>query len=161
MLEHRMAGKADLAGDPHAFVAGGDGGKGDAGLHDVAFDTVEPPEEIEMPPRAPELAVADRLQPGRFLPADDVFDFAVLDGRELGFRDLALGAAFARRLQCYGPQQAADMIGAERRLGSLHDYPHTSSAISTIMASLAHCSSADSTLPSSVEAKPHCGDRQS
>ena len=40
-------------------------------------------------------------------------------------------------------------------------FPHTSSANSTIMRSLAHCSSSASTLPSSVDAKPHCGDRQS
>ena len=39
--------------------------------------------------------------------------------------------------------------------------PHTSSAISTTIRSFAHCSSSASTLPSSVEAKPHCGERQS
>src|SRR6185312_16291949 len=39
--------------------------------------------------------------------------------------------------------------------------PHTSLAISTIILSFAHCSSSARTLPSSVEAKPHCGDRQS
>jgi rare lipoprotein A len=39
--------------------------------------------------------------------------------------------------------------------------PQTSSAISTIIRSLAHCSSSASVLPSSVEAKPHCGDRPS
>src|SRR5437868_547544 len=39
--------------------------------------------------------------------------------------------------------------------------PQTSSASSTIIRSLAHCSSSASTLPSSVEAKPHCGERQS
>ncbi len=40
-------------------------------------------------------------------------------------------------------------------------FPHTSSATSTQSRSFAHCSSSASTLPSSVEAKPHCGDRQS
>src|SRR6185295_18869118 len=45
--------------------------------------------------------------------------------------------------------------------GRRFNQPQTLSAISTIMASLAHCSSSASTLPSSVEAKPHCGDRQS
>src|SRR5690348_16294046 len=40
-------------------------------------------------------------------------------------------------------------------------FPHTSSANSTIMRSFAHCSSSARTLPSSVEAKPHCGERQS
>src|SRR5450830_1431468 len=39
--------------------------------------------------------------------------------------------------------------------------PHTSFAISTIILSFAHCSSSARILPSSVEAKPHCGDRQS
>ena len=42
-----------------------------------------------------------------------------------------------------------------------HQRPHTSSATSTIIRSFAHCSSSASTLPSSVEAKPHCGDRHS
>src|SRR5258705_4411638 len=36
-------------------------------------------------------------------------------------------------------------------------YPHTSFDRSTIILSLAHCSSSASTLPSSVDAKPHCG----
>src|SRR5581483_9020525 len=45
--------------------------------------------------------------------------------------------------------------------GPGNSYFHTSLAMSTIMASLAHCCSSVSTLPSSVEAKPHCGDRQS
>src|SRR5205085_7023934 len=39
--------------------------------------------------------------------------------------------------------------------------PQTSSANSTIIRSFAHCSSSARMLPSSVEAKPHCGDRQS
>src|SRR5215469_8433240 len=40
------------------------------------------------------------------------------------------------------------------------DYCQTSSPISTIIRNLAHCSSSARMLPSSVEAKPHCGDRQ-
>src|SRR5262249_53645092 len=39
--------------------------------------------------------------------------------------------------------------------------PQTSSAVSTTRRSLAICSSRDSELPSSVEEKPHCGDRHS
>ena len=69
------------------------------------------------------------------------------------------------------------MIGAERRLvryASRHAerHPSTPAPVArcgecsptsriTIMRSFAHCSSSASTLPSSVEAKPHCGDRQS
>jgi hypothetical protein len=34
--------------------------------------------------------------------------------------DFAFGAALARLLERGRPQQAADMIGAKRRLGSLH-----------------------------------------
>src|SRR6266852_8685895 len=40
------------------------------------------------------------------------------------------------------------------------DFPHTSSESSAIIASFAHCSSSARIFPSSVEAKPHCGDRQ-
>src|SRR5262249_11376348 len=40
-------------------------------------------------------------------------------------------------------------------------YPHTSFERSTIIFSFAHCSSSASTLPSSVEAKPHCGESAS
>src|SRR5215217_5765826 len=38
-------------------------------------------------------------------------------------------------------------------------HPQTSSANSTIMRSFAHCSSSARIFPSSVEAKPHWGDR--
>ena len=39
--------------------------------------------------------------------------------------------------------------------------PHTSFATSTASLSFAHCSSSVRMLPSSVEAKPHCGDTAS
>jgi hypothetical protein len=39
--------------------------------------------------------------------------------------------------------------------------PHTSLATSTASFSFAHCSSSVRRLPSSVEAKPHCGDNAS
>ena len=121
MLDHRMAGEADLAGDLGAFVARPRGGEGDAGLHDGLLDAVEAPEEIEMPPGAAEFAVGDRLQAGIFLLLDDVLDLAVFHRFQFVCRDLALGAALARLFQRRGPQQAADVIGAERRFGSLHD----------------------------------------
>ena len=57
---------------------------------------------------------------------------------------------------------AAPCPGYDRSLAgndASHQRPHTSSATSTIIRSFAHCSSSASTLPSSVEAKPHCGDR--
>src|SRR5690242_17674978 len=51
--------------------------------------------------------------------------------------------------------------GVHRKRRRQNHFPHTSSASSTIIRSLAHCWSSESTLPSSVDAKPHCGDRQS
>ena len=119
MLDHRMAGEAELAGDLHAFIARRHRGKGDAGIHDVALDAVEAPQEIEMPPRAAKLAVGDRLQSGRLLLFDDVLDFAILDRLEFGGADLAFGALLARGFPRRRPQQAADMIGAKRRLCSV------------------------------------------
>src|SRR6202008_3803507 len=120
-------------------------------------------QEIELPPRAAKLAVGDRLQSGRLLLFDDVLDLAILDRFEFGGADLAFGAFLARGFERRRPQQAADMIGAKRRLGSLrHDLlPHISLAISTIMRSLAHCWSSARTLPSSVVPKPHCEERHS
>ena len=73
-----------------------------------------------MPPGAAELAVGRELEAELLLLLDDLFDLAVLDGLELGRRDRALFALGARLLQRGGTQEAADMIGAERRFGSLH-----------------------------------------
>ena len=97
MLEHRMAGKAELTGDAYAFITRHDGGKSDPAVHDMALDAVEPPEEIEMPPGAAEFSVADGLQADGFLFADDVFDLAILDRAQRVGRDLAFGVALARR----------------------------------------------------------------
>src|SRR5215831_1725635 len=53
------------------------------------------------------------------------------------------------------------MIGPVSSLASSSDrgrhHPHTSSATSTIRRNFAHCSSSARILPSSLEAKPHCG----
>ena len=86
----------------------------------MALDAVEAPQEVEMPPRTAEFAVGDRLQADRLLFVDDGLDLAVLDRLQRGGIDLALGAGLARGLQRRRPQQAADLIGAERRLGALH-----------------------------------------
>ena len=73
-----------------------------------------------MPPRAAEFAVGRELQPDLLLLLDDLLDLAVLDLLQLGGRDRALLALGARVLECRGAQKAADMIGAEWRLGPLH-----------------------------------------
>src|SRR6476646_2357359 len=120
MLDHRMTGKSELAGHLHPLVAGGDGGEGDAGIHVVALGAVEAPEKIEMPPGAAELAVGDGLQADLLLLLDDPLDLAILHRLEVGGADLTLGAFFPRLLQRSGPQEAADVVGTERGLGSFH-----------------------------------------
>ena len=60
------------------------------------------------------------VQAGGLLLFDDALDLAVLDRLERGGVDLAFGTTLARLLQGGGPQQAADMVGAKRRFGSLH-----------------------------------------
>ena len=127
MLEVRMAGEIDLADDAHAFGLGLDPGKGDALAGGVELHAIEPLVEIELPPGAPELAVGRELEPDLFLLLDDLLDLAVLDLPELLGGDLALLALRPRLLERRGAQQAADMIGAEWRFGSLHrSFPYAS-----------------------------------
>ena len=94
MLDHRVRpGHAELAGDLDAFVARvRPPAKAMPAVHDVLLGAVEAPEEIEMPPRAAELAVGDRLQADVLLLLDDALDLAVLDRLQRVGRDLALGA---------------------------------------------------------------------
>ena len=90
----------------------------DAVIDLLDLDAVEHAVEIEMPPRAAEFAVGRALQPDLFLLLDDLLDLAVLDLLELRRVDLALLALGARFLERRGAQEAADDVGAERRLGS-------------------------------------------
>jgi hypothetical protein len=120
VLDHRMAGKADLSRNLEPFVARGDTGEGDAGVHRMFLHAVETPEEIEMPPGAAKFTVGDRLQPGFFLFLNDALDLAVLDRFELFGRDLTARSASTRLLQRRSTQETPDMIGAEGRMGSLH-----------------------------------------
>ena len=83
MLQHRMAGKADLAGDLDALGLGLHAVKLDAVLGGVGRHAVEAAEEIEMPPGAAEFAVGRELQPDVFLLLDDLLDLAIFDRFEL------------------------------------------------------------------------------
>src|SRR5262249_30867337 len=122
MLDHRMAGKSELAGDAHPLVAGGDAGKCNAGIHDVAFDPVEAPEKIEVPPGAAELAAGAASPPLLLLLLDGALDLAALARLELRRADLALRALLARRLHLRRPQEATHVVGAEWGFGSLHNW---------------------------------------
>ena len=57
ILDVRMAGEADAAGDAHALGLGLDAVEDDAVTDLVELGAVEPFEEIELPPRAAKLAV--------------------------------------------------------------------------------------------------------
>src|SRR5215212_6991837 len=93
MLDHRVwLRHAKLTGHLDAFVPRVYRGKLHAGVHDVLFGAVEAPEKVEMPPRAAELAVGDRLKADIFLPLDDALDLVVLDLLQCLRRDLAFGA---------------------------------------------------------------------
>src|SRR5262249_45714339 len=107
MLDHRMAGKSELAGDAHPLVAGGDACKCNAGIHDVAFNAVETPEKIEVPPGATELSVGDGLQPHLLLLLDHAVDLAVLE--RLEFRRTAPGP---RRFPAAPPPRARPARGS-------------------------------------------------
>src|SRR5262249_16017652 len=115
VLEHRMPGEPELADHADALRLGLDALELDAVVGLVELDPVKHGEEIEVPPRAPEVAVARKLQSDLLLLLDHVPDLAVLDLLELGVRDLALLAPGARLLEGGGTQEAADLIGAERR----------------------------------------------
>src|ERR1700723_1658322 len=75
-----------------------------------------------MPPRTAELAVGGELQAGRGLLVHDLLDLHVLGLAQVVGRYLALLQPGARFLDARRPQQAADLVGAERGLGSLHGF---------------------------------------
>jgi hypothetical protein len=85
-----MAGEADLADDVGSLGLGLHAGELDAVIDLLHHHAVEAAEEIEMPPRAAELAVGGELQAARFLVGDDLLDLGVFDRPQLFSRDRAL-----------------------------------------------------------------------
>ena len=79
MLEHRMVGESDLAGDLDAARLGLHALELDAMIDLVDLDAIEPAVEIEVPPGAAEFAVGRELQADVLLLLDDLFDLAVLN----------------------------------------------------------------------------------
>ncbi len=127
MREVRMAGKTDLADDPHALGLGGDAGERDALAGRVELDAVEALVEIELPPGAAELAVGRELEPDLLRLADRLLDLAILDLLQLRGGDLAALMPGAGLLEHHRAQQRADVIGAEWRLGALHRFTSANS----------------------------------
>src|SRR5712691_2608370 len=120
MLQHRVIGKADPAADANALGLGLHALELDAVIELVDFDAVEQAEEIEVPPGAAKLAVGRELQPHLLLLPDDLLDLPVLDLLERGGADRPLLVLGARLLERRRAQEAADVIGPERRPGSFH-----------------------------------------
>src|SRR6266508_4953005 len=78
-----------------------------------------------MPPGAVIFAVGRDLQSDLLLFLDDLLDLAVLDLRERVGGNLAALALGASCLEGRGAQQAADVVGAIRRLVSSHGLPRS------------------------------------
>ncbi len=85
------------------------------GDRDVRLDAAELLEEVDVEIGAAEFAVGDRLQAGVLLHLHDLGDRAILDRAQLRRRDLAARLLLARLEQVFRAQEAADVIGAERR----------------------------------------------
>jgi hypothetical protein len=65
-------------------------------------------------------AIGSRFEADLLLAANELDDLLVLDGGERVAPDLAALVLVARLAERRGAQQAADMIGAEWRLGAEH-----------------------------------------
>jgi hypothetical protein len=78
-------------------------------------DPVELVDEVHVPGGAAELAVGRRAEADLLLPADGLADRVVLDAAQLGGVDPPGGEVVARLQQLRRPQQAADVVGPERR----------------------------------------------
>ena len=120
MLQHRVAGESEPAVDLQRVSLGLHAGKLDAVIGEVEADTVETAEEVEVPPGAAELAVGRHLEPDLLLFFDDPLDLAIFDRAQGIGGDLVALATRAGVLHRRRTQQAADVVGAERRRGSLH-----------------------------------------
>ncbi len=136
MLEHRMIGREiQFADHADGFVPGLDAGELNAFIGVEQFATDQVAEKIEMPPRAAELAIRRKLQAGGGLLVHDLFDLQVLGLAQIVGRNLALRQPGARFLDARRPQQAADLVGAERGFCSLHGRNSKKSVVVQITAS--------------------------
>src|SRR5258707_10729637 len=121
MREHRMiVGEIEPADHTHRVMPGLNARELDAFVGVEQFAAGELRQEIKMPPGAAEFAIGRELQADRRLLVHDLFDLDVLDLAQIVGRYLALLQFGARLLDARRPQQAADLVGAERSFCSLH-----------------------------------------
>jgi hypothetical protein len=118
VLQHRMAGKPDLANDADAPRLGLDALELDAVIEFVDLDPVQHAVEVEVPPRAAIFPVGRKLEAQFLLPGDDLCNLRVFHRLEIARRDLALLTFLARLLERRRAQDRANMVGAEGRFCS-------------------------------------------
>src|SRR6516162_4309285 len=117
MLEHRVrGGKIQLADHPHRIMPGLRARKLDADVGVKQLAAGQMAEEVEVPPGTAELAIGRKLQADRGLFFYRLLDLHILDLAQVVGRNLALLASCARLFDRRWPEQAADLVGAERRL---------------------------------------------
>ncbi len=122
MVEHRVVvGKTELADHADRVMPGLNACELNARVGVKQFAAGEFRQKVEMPPRAAEFAVGRELQADRGLLVHDLFDLHVFDLAQIGGRYFAPLQFGARLLDLRRTQQAADLVGAERGFGSLHD----------------------------------------
>src|SRR5436190_15763740 len=121
MIDHRVrAVAAERAYDAQHHGLGLRALKLDLALAQIGLDAVELAEKIVVPEGAAKLAVGDRTETDLFLLANDRGDLAVFDRLELVGAHLAALALSSQLFEYSRAQQAADMVGAERRLSAGH-----------------------------------------
>src|SRR5215470_16549220 len=121
MIEHRVIGrKIELADHAHRVMPCLDARELDADLGVKQLAARETAQKIEMPPGAAKLSVGRKLQANGSLLVHDFLDLHILDLAQIVGRDLALLMFGASLLDAGRTQQAADLVGAERRSCSLH-----------------------------------------
>src|ERR1700745_2533212 len=77
-------------------------------------------DQISVPGVGVVFAVCGELEPEPLLQSYHLTDCGMLDTLELGIGDLFFLRLLARVDESGGPDEAADMLGAERRLGAFH-----------------------------------------
>ena len=107
--------RAELADNAQHHRLRVDSLKPDLALAEISLNTVKPAEEIVIPERTPELAVGDGLKADVLLLFDDGRDFAIFDRLQRVGRDLAFLVFCPGLFQRRSAQQAADVVGPERR----------------------------------------------
>ena len=105
-------------------------------------DAAELVDEVHVPGGTPELPVGRRLQAHLLLQAYGGLDALVLDRAQLLVGDLAGGVPPTGLEQRGGPQQAADVVGAERWRGACsHGLPLSLDVLATLVQHLRRRSS--------------------